>query len=580
MSPARVLMALSSDTPFELVAPVEAALVALGLEVHRVDLGRITTGTGVGVIDRVAKALLGEVEHRRLEREIAAFVPDVAVALDPGATAALVRERDRAGAHAAPVVAIVPELGPRPAWAVDADRYVAIDDEAAVALGELGVDGARVHVEGAIVKHAWAIAAREDRAVLRTRFKLPADEAVVLVEAGRLPAETLSQLALQLALLDGKPAVLFEAGDDAQVAAQLRRQVPPLGIRAKLFGDTADAPLLWRAADVVVARPRPRAIMTSLAVGAAFIAIEPSGEREQAEARALEERGIGATAKVLLVAAALGPLCKDARVRAAAARAAEARGRPASLATDGSAASGDAADAIATLVRDVAADREAVLAETRAARVERAAAFDSAREASAAADARRATPPGDLEDLGGDDFTSSVVDDLGEPGGDAAPSSGASSRTAGASGPSGPDPAALTRLRAELDTTEMRLRKELAEVRADADRWAERRVLAERKGDLGLAADAGREADRKRARAQMVQEELARIAAERKRLASMTTGAGGGSASSSARRPAATASNLDDELEAMKRSQRQRSSSVDDELEALKRKMRTEGKKK
>jgi UDP-N-acetylglucosamine:LPS N-acetylglucosamine transferase len=579
VSTARVLLALSSETPAEVATPVEAALTALDLEVHRVDLGRISGGTGVSVIDRVAKALLGEVEHRRLEREIAAFLPDVAVALDPGAAAALVRERDRAGAHATPVVAIAAELAPRSSWAVDADRYVAIDDEAAVALGELGVDGARVVVCGAPTKHAFASAALEDRAALRARFKLPADEAVVLVEAARLPVETLSQLVLQLALLDGKPALLFEAGDDPQVAAQLRRQVPPLGLRAKLFGDTADAPLLWRAADVVVARPRTRAILQTLVTGAAFIAIEPHGEREIAEARALEERGIGASAKVLLVAASLGPLCKDARVRAAAARAAESRGRP-------TGSPGDAADAIATLVRDVAVDREAVLAETRAAAAERAAAADVARESSAAAEARRATPPGDLEDLGGfgdlDD-----LDDLGGGGHEAEPGppidevhAGAagretSARRGGAAGP-GLDPAALARLRLELDVTEARLRKELLDVRADAERWSERRVLAERKGDLGLAAEAGRAADRKRARMHVVLEDIARVAAERQRLATVTGGSGTGSGGPAG---AAKSTSIDDELEAMKRTQKQKSPTVEDELAALKRKMHTEKKK-
>ncbi len=566
------MLALSSDTPAELVTPIEAALLALGLEVRRVDLGRITAGTGVGMIDRFAKALLGEVEHRRLERELTAFAPDVAVALDPGAAAALVRERERAGQAAAPVVAVVGELAPRAAWAIDADRYVSIDDEAAVALEEHGVDGARVSVCGAPVPHAWAAAGREDRAALRVRFKLPANEAVVVVEAARLPAETLSQLVLQLALLDGQPAVLFEAGGDAQIAAHLRRQVPPLGIRAKLFGDTADAPLLWRAADVVVARPRPRAILASLAVGAAFVAIEPVGEREQAEARALEERGIGAAAKVLLVASVLGPLCKDARVRAAAAKAAEQRGRPPGSAGG---AGGDAADAIATLVRDVALGREAVLAETRAAATDRASAGEAAREATAAAAARRATPPGALEDLGGEDFATAAAEDLGHAG--AGPGIG----TTGSAGPqasSGPDAAVLARLRVELQTTEARLRKELLEVRADADRWAERRVLAERKGDFGLATDAGREADRKRARMHLVLEELQRVSAELKRLA--TLGRGGAAPTAEPKRRSTPAPNLDDELDAMKRTQKQRGESVEDELAALKRKMQSEGKKK
>jgi hypothetical protein len=258
---------------------------------------------------------------------------------------------------------------------------------------------------------------------------------------------------------------------------------------------------------------------------------------------------------VLLVASVLGPLAKDARVRAAAAKAAEARGRPHGR-------DGDAADAIATIVRDVATDREAVLAETRAAAAERAASADSARAASAAAEARRSTPPGELEDLGGEDFAASVSGDLGDLGGDGHAAASASTPPP-PSTPSGPDPAMLSRLRTELNANEVRLRKELAEVRADADRWAERRTLAEKRGDRGLAADAGREADRKRARVQVILEDLARIAAERQRLAHVAGGA-----------------TIEDELDAMKRSQRHRVATVEDELAALKKKMHSEGKKK
>jgi UDP-N-acetylglucosamine:LPS N-acetylglucosamine transferase len=268
----RALLAVSTDTPDELLAPVEAAL-ALELEVARVDLGRVSTASGAGALerlDRLVKAVvtLGEGGERRLQRELQAFGPDVAIALDPGAAAALVRERDRA-ARAVPVIAVVTELAPRPAWAVDADRYVAVDDEAAVALADHGVDGARVHVVGALPRHAWGRAGRADRAALRAKFKLPAGEPVALVFAARLGAETLAQVALQLSLLKKSPYVLFDAGDDTDAAAQLRRQVPPLGLKAKLFGQIADAPELWRAADVVLARPRPRAVHETLACGCA-----------------------------------------------------------------------------------------------------------------------------------------------------------------------------------------------------------------------------------------------------------------------------------------------------------------------
>ena len=84
-----------------------------------------------------------------------------------------------------------------------------------------------------------------------------------------LGAEQTGSLALQLSLLDGHDAIqyLFDAGNDAEVAAVLRRSVPSLGLRGKLFGATPDAALLWRAADVIVARPKPEVIARVLLVG-------------------------------------------------------------------------------------------------------------------------------------------------------------------------------------------------------------------------------------------------------------------------------------------------------------------------
>jgi hypothetical protein len=272
-----------------------------------------------------------------------------------------------------------------------------------VALGELGVDGARVEVVGAPVRHAQAEAGKLARAELRARFKLPEGEAVVLVECASLGAHELGQLLLQLALVDGKPVFLFEAAGDGEAAAILRRQVPALGLRGKLFGKSEDAPLYWRAAEVVIARPRPRALLAALAAGCAFVALEPEGPRELAETRALEERGIGASARLLLASTVLSPLATDARVRQAAASAAARRGRPV----------GDAAAAIARLCREVADNREAVLLETRA-----------AAEARGARAVHETAPAGDLEDLGGgfEDLGGSSAgaaedlgDDLGPP---------------------------------------------------------------------------------------------------------------------------------------------------------------------
>src|SRR2546430_10932550 len=242
------------------------------VRVRAIDVGQAGGGGG-GVTDRVRRALLGEGAERKLRRELEANPPDAAVVFDPHAALALTVARDQVQ-NPAPVIAVVGDLDPAAAWAnTDADRFVAIDELAAVALADAGVEGERILVVGAIGERAFADAGRDDRAALRTRFKLSGK--VALVEVAGLGAELTGQLALQLSLLDGGDAItfLFDAAGDVDAAAVLRRQVPTLGLRAKLFGTTGDAALFWRSADVIVARPRPEVISRVLLVGGKLVAL-------------------------------------------------------------------------------------------------------------------------------------------------------------------------------------------------------------------------------------------------------------------------------------------------------------------
>src|SRR5438132_6142773 len=102
--------------------------------------------------------------------------PDAAIVFDPHAAVALTVARDQVPAVAGlttPVIAVVGELDPVPAWAqTDADRFVAIDELAAVALADAGVEGERILVVGALGERAFAEAGAQERAAVRARFKL------------------------------------------------------------------------------------------------------------------------------------------------------------------------------------------------------------------------------------------------------------------------------------------------------------------------------------------------------------------------------------------------------------------------
>src|SRR6185503_17644323 len=169
----QVLIVTSAGAPSAAVVPVLAAIEAAGMRVRAIDVGA-AGGGGAGVADRLVRALLGEGAERRLRRELEVNPPDAAVVFDPHSALALTVARDQVQ-NPAPVVAIVGDLDPAPAWSqTDADRFIAI--------------GERLFAE----------AATHDRTSLRARFKLQGK--VALVEVTGLGAELTGQLSLQLSL--------------------------------------------------------------------------------------------------------------------------------------------------------------------------------------------------------------------------------------------------------------------------------------------------------------------------------------------------------------------------------------------
>src|SRR6476646_412743 len=153
------------------------------MRVRAIDVGGAGGGGG-GVTDRVRRALLGENAERKLRRALEISPPDAAVVFDPHSALALTVVRDQSQ-NPAPVIAIVGELDPPAAWAqTDADRFVAIDEVAAVALaaaGGPGVEHDRVLVGCAIGERAFAESGVQGRAGLRARFKLGSKVALVEV---------------------------------------------------------------------------------------------------------------------------------------------------------------------------------------------------------------------------------------------------------------------------------------------------------------------------------------------------------------------------------------------------------------
>ena len=539
MADLHVLVVTSAGAPAGVVVPVLAAVEAAGMRVRAIDVGGAGGGGG-GVTDRVRRALLGEGAERKLRRELEVSPPDAAVVFDPHAALALTVARDQA-TNPAPVIAVVGELEPAEGWAqTDADRFVAIDELAAVALADAGVEGDRILVAGAIGERAFAEAGAQERATIRTRFKLAGK--VALVEVAGMGAEVTGQLALQLSLLDGGDQVtfLFDAGADVEAAAVLRRQVPTLGLRAKLFGATPDAALFWRAADVIVARPRYEVVARALLVGGKLVALiddlVPDGAKLAA---ALETRKRAIAARgLLLLATAMDSAFHGAPP----------------------AAHDDGADQVADIVAAVAGDKRGVIDERRS--VAQAQTRDRVRAASAAAQAVAQTTamPGELEDLGGGGSEPVDTSNI-------------------------PDKAELERLRGEVARRVAEMTKSMAAARDAATELADKAKGAAARGAADEATQLERKADAERARMHAMLAELATLEAEMKDLERAIDKVGDLPPPQAKSPPKPSRSSIDDQLDQMKRGAgpasppsakqppKPKASTLDDELAALKQKM-------
>ena len=545
----RILVVTSARVPGDAVTPVLAALEAAGGEIRALDVGKMSARATW----RVWQTVVGELAERRLHQELAESPPDVALAFDPAAVKALAAARDEAQGGA-PVVAVVPDLEPDASWGdTDADRYLAIDEEAAVALADAGVADDRIIPVGPLGERAFAEAAAEPRQLLRERFKLGGGP-IVLVQVAGLGGELASQLALQLSLIPGRPLFLFDAGGDTDAAQTLRSQVPTLDIRAKLFGTTRDAPRLWRAADVVIARPMAKTVARALILGARLVGLSPEGDDQLAAIEALEARKLArGAANPLLIASAIEPLLSQ------------------SARTDDRIAA-DGAETVADAAYLIAAQKEALLEEIHAARrAERSARVDAATTA-AETQQRRARAAGDLEDLGGAAEPADVAPDI--------------------------DRAEIEELIRQIARRTEKGKKRLIEARQAADSWQKRADEASRAGDDAAAKKAQSSADRERARMHETLAELAELekemtrlrrarsaaqSAPRKRPAAGARASAGSAKAKRAKSPSGRGrelSSVDELLERLKREQasgRKTSPTtggdIDDELEALKRKV-------
>ncbi len=470
MSSSPVVLVLSSSRcELSVVTPVLAALEANGSTLRAFDTGREEEGA----VSWVLRTLSGEADTSKLADEISSTRPDVAVCFEPESAQTMVGLRNQAD-RSFPIVAIVPELAPSSSWAqCDIERFFVVDDEAAVSLEDVGVPGHNIVPVGGMGAFAYAYAGRQNKSDLKKKFGIAGRVALVLVEG--LGATESAQLATQLSLVKTQMTYLFDAGTDTEVAAALRAQVPQLGMKAKLFGKSDDAPLYWRCSDVVIGTARTDVVHRCMALVLPLVCLSPTPGQESRNAESIEERGQGSIA---LTASTVAEALSEALALK------ESKG------TTGE----DGANTIADAVFIVGQARDEIIAERNdAVRSGRREQVSDATEFADWVD-KSATPAGGLEDLGG--------------GGGSASSAV----------PVRPDIPKLKRLLEEIVTRRKRVTRTIGDAQRESAKWDREKGKAAQNEHRNMVERAQRNGDMERARMHSALSEMAELATEEKTL--------------------------------------------------------------
>jgi hypothetical protein len=293
---------------------------------------------------------------------------------------------------------------------------------------------------------------------LRTHFGFSASVPVVLTVCDGLEPEVLSGALFQLGMIGERATLLFDVARHETAADLLRRRAGLYGVRAQIFGKVNDAPQLWAASTIVVARPHDYVEQRALALRLPLCALA-FGREEQETGRIWVERGIGRVAtSVATLGAELELLLEPAGLARAQQKIGAISKRSAAL-------------EIARLVAQVRADSERVLGEVRV------------RETPSTPEAEAPSRSGPLEAIGLES-----------------------------------EPPPLRESQSELEAAEAEANGLVREHHEQADRWQARVELARQKGEPELGAEAERRAERHRSAMHRALAELARIADRRRAL--------------------------------------------------------------
>lgn len=448
--------------------------------------------------------------------------PSVALCLHPAAAAAMGELRRRAKALY-PIWAVVGDYYVSPLWVDSAiDRYAVAHAELGTSLGNAGITPEQIVVTGVPVRD---LVPGKDSKTAKEALGLDASAPVILFLAKGQDDEALDRVVFQMSLLRRPASFLFGAGSDQRAAELLRERAARYGVRAKLFREATTLGPILDASDLLIAPARGSVVARALTRGAALFALKPSAAEAQnldfLQRQAAALRIDSVTQLAAELEHFLGKLTPEVQGRI------KALGAP------------EAPAALARAALASARDLDRILAEARR-REEQA----SRPTSPAPTLAQNPSAPGFFEDIGGPSTPSAP--------GPSSPPLAPLGRPAPIGRPTREALAAI--ILAEKDAS----RRE-EEAKAAVIRWERRREIAIKRGEAGLAAEAGGQADRARVEAQKARQEREEAARQR--------------ASMSNKEPAPTGSFEALEQRSREEERHWKRMELEDELDDLKRRM-------
>jgi processive 1,2-diacylglycerol beta-glucosyltransferase len=201
----------------------------------------------------------------------------------------------------APQAVVVTDFDAHAMWLCHhAEHYFVAIDETRAHLEKLGIPGARVTVSGIPIDPVFA--GSFDRRAMRDKHRLAQDRATILISAGGFGVGAIQHLVAALADMRHPAQVVAVCGHNRELRGELEQTAARLGssrLALNVVGFTKEMHELMAASDILLGKPGGLTTSEALAMGLAFVIVNPIPGQEERNSDHLLEEGVAIRANNL-----------------------------------------------------------------------------------------------------------------------------------------------------------------------------------------------------------------------------------------------------------------------------------------